>query len=115
MIKEYGDITFEAERPKLDVLARLLTKKPGSRPYIIAYAGHQAYEGEANERAERAKKYLVEKHRIEAERIVTIDGGFREVRSVELWIEELGALNEPFATPTLKREEVQILKGRRTP
>ncbi len=115
MVKEYGDITFEAERPKLDVMARLLTKKPGSRSYIIAYAGRQAYEGEANERAERAKKYLVEKHRIETERIVTVDGGFREVRSVELWIEEMGALNEPLATPTLKREEVQILKGRRTP
>lgn len=114
-IEEYGDITFEVERNYLEVLAQRLVDDPGARPWIIAYAGRVAYENEARERADQAKQYLVEKHRIEPERIVVIDGGFREVRSVELWLEEPGALNEPLATPTLKREEVQIQKRKRNP
>ena len=115
VIAEYGDVRFEVERTYLDLLAQRLRDEPGSRPHIIAYAGRYAYENEATERAIQAKRYLVEKHGIESERIVTVDGGFREVRSVELWIEEMGALNSPLATPTLKRDEVQILKGKREP
>ena len=114
-IKEYGDVRLEVERNYLDVLAQRLRDDPGTRPWIIAYAGRFAYENEAAERAERAKRYLVEKHKIEPRRIVVVDGGFREVRAVELWLEESGALNEPFAKPTLTREEVKIKKGKRNP
>ena len=92
------------------MLVKRLRREPGSRPYIIAYAGRYAYENEATGRAQRAKEYLVQKHRIESERIVMMDGGFRETRSVELWIEESGAMNSPLATPTLKPEEIQIVK-----
>lgn len=114
-IEEYGDIAFEVERNYLDRLVKSLQDEPGSKPWIIVYAGRVAYENEAMERALQAKQYLVEKHGIEPLRIVVVDGGFREVRSVELWLEESGALNEPLATPTLKREEVQIQKGKRNP
>ena len=114
-IEEYGDIRFEDERNYLDVLAQRLRHDPGIRPWIIAYVGRFAYQNEAVERAERAKQYLVEKQSIEPRRIVVVDGGFREVRSVELWLEEPGALNEPLATPTLKREEVKIQEGKRNP
>lgn len=115
MIVEYGDITFDVEQNYLDLLAQRLRDEPGTRPWIIAYAGRVAYEKEALERADHAKQYLVEKHGIEPLRIVVVDGGFREVRSVELWLEESGALNDPLATPTLKREEVQIQKRKPNP
>jgi hypothetical protein len=115
MIEEYGDITFDVEQNYLDLLAQRLRDEPGTQPWIIAYAGRVAYENEAMERALKAKQYLIDKHGIEPLRIVVVDGGFREVRSVELWLEEPGALNEPLATPTLKREEVQIQKAKRSP
>lgn len=114
-IEEYGDVSFDVERNYLDILAQRLRGEPGSRPWIIAYAGRVAYESEAMERAEQAKRYLVEKHDIEPLRVVLVDGGFREVRSVELWLEELGALNDPLATPTVGRDQVQIKKGKRNP
>jgi len=114
-IEEYGDVSFDVERNSLDILAQRLRGEPGSRSWIIAYAGRVAYENEALERAEQAKRYLVEKHGIEPLRIVLVDGGFREVRSVELWLEELGALNDPLATPTVERDQVQIKKGKRNP
>jgi hypothetical protein len=114
-IEEYGDVVLEVEQNYLDLLAQRLRDDPGAMPWIIAYAGRAAYENEAIERAEQAKRYLVEKHGIEPRRVVVVDGGFREVRSVELWLAEQGALNDPFATPTLKRDQVQIQKGKRTP
>ena len=61
-IEEYGDVSFDVERNYLDVMAQRLRDVPGSRPWIISYAGRFAYENEAMERAERAKRYLVEKH-----------------------------------------------------
>ena len=114
-IEEYGDVSVDVERNYLDVMAQRLRDEPGLRPWIIAYAGRFAYQNEAMERAEQAKRYLVEKHGIEPLRIVVRDGGFREVRSVELWLEESGALNEPLATPTLKQDQVQMQKGKRNP
>lgn len=114
-IEEYGDVGFDVEQNYLDLLAQRLRDDPGAMPWIIAYAGRAAYENEAIERAEQAKRYLVEKHGIEPGRVVVLDGGFREVRTVELWLAEQGALNDPFATPTLKRNQVQIQKGKRKP
>jgi hypothetical protein len=114
-IEEYGDVVLEVEQNYLDLLAQRLRDDPGAMPWVIAYAGRAAYENEAIERAEQAKRYLVEKHGIEPRRVVVVDGGFREVRTVELWLAEQGALNDPFATPTLKRDHVQIQKGKRTP
>lgn len=113
LLTEYGDITFEHSTGYLDLLAQRLRDDPGSRPYIIAYAGRQAYVNEASDRAEQAKRYLIDKHGIEVDRIVTVDGGFRELRSVELWIEPFGSIASPFASPTLRPEEVQLLKGKR--
>ncbi len=77
LIEEYGDITFEVEQNYLDLLAQRLRDEPAARPWIIAFAGRVAYEKEALERANQAKQYLVEKHGIEALRIVVVDGGFR--------------------------------------
>jgi hypothetical protein len=114
-IEEYGDVSFDVERNYLDLMAQRLRGEPGTRSWIVAYAGRFAYENEALERAEQAKRYLVEKHGIEPKRVVVVDGGFREWRSIELWLEESGALNEPLATPTLKRDQVQIQKGKRNP
>jgi hypothetical protein len=113
MLSAYGEIPFEQGSEYLDMLAQRLRDEPGSRPYIIAYAGRQSYVNEASERAEQAKRYLVEKHGIEADRVVMIDGGYREVRSIELWVEPLGAISSPRATPTLRPAEVQVLKGKK--
>jgi hypothetical protein len=109
-IDEYGDIAFRAEKEHLDHLALQLRNMPDMRGYIIAYAGRRARVGEAQVRAARAKKYLVKTHGVEANRVVTIDGGYREELAVALYLVPRGA-DEPVPIPTVDPKEVQIIKA----
>ncbi|MDQ5846896.1 MAG: hypothetical protein M3539_16545, partial [Acidobacteriota bacterium] len=93
---EYGNITFNDEKARLDNYAIQLQNQPGSQGYIIAYG---SCEGEAQARADRAKDYLVNTRGIDAGRLVTIDGGCRSALTVELWIVPTGA-TAPAATAT---------------
>lgn len=108
---EYGNIRFNDEKARLDNYAIQLQNDPGSQGYIIAYGGRRGTAGEAQARADRAKNYLVNTRGIDAGRLVTVDGGYREELTVELWIRPTGA-NEPTATPNVEASEVQIVRPR---
>ncbi len=110
---EYGNIAFNDEKARLDNFAIELQNNPGSQGYIIAYGGRKARVNEAQSRADRAKDYLVNTRQIDAGRIVTVDGGYREDLTVELWICPTGA-TAPSATPTVDASEVTIIKGKTT-
>ena len=109
LLTTYGDIPFAREKPHLDQLAGRLLMHPGHQPVIIAYAGRRAYPGEALKRAEQAKKYLISRWKIEPSRIIIVDGGYRETRSIDLWLLPPGA-NEPLPSPTLDPKQVQIVR-----
>ncbi|MGH9913815.1 MAG: hypothetical protein ACRD63_00845, partial [Pyrinomonadaceae bacterium] len=85
---------------------------PGAQGYIIAYGGRVGRAGEASARAERAKTYLVGTRGVDAGRITTVDGGYRDALTVELWIVPTGA-QAPEATPTVQASDVQTTKPRR--
>lgn len=108
---EYGNIRFNDEKARLDNYAIQLQNEPGSQGYIIAYGGRRGAAGEAQARADRAKNYLVNTRGIDAGRLVTLDGGYKEDLTVELWIVPTGA-NPPTASPTVDASEVQIIKPR---
>lgn len=108
---EYGNIRFNDEKARLDNYAIQLQNSPGSQGYIIAYGGRRGVAGEAQARADRAKNYLVNTRGIEAGRLVTVDGGYKEELTVELWIVPTGA-NPPTASPTVDASEVQTVKPR---
>jgi hypothetical protein len=106
---EYSNIAFSDEKARLGNLAIYLQQDPKMIGYIIAYAGRRARAGEAKARTERAKSYLVKERGIEAERIVTIDGGYREEPMVELYILPRG-ISAPTPYPTLEPSEAQIIR-----
>jgi hypothetical protein len=108
---EYGNIRFNDEKARLDNYAIQLQNEPGSQGYIIAYGGRRGVAGEAQARADRAKNYLVNTRGLEAGRLVTVDGGYREDLTVELWIVPTGA-NPPSASPTVDASEVKTIKPR---
>src|SRR6185437_3649323 len=85
---EYGDLSFEAEKEQLDNFATyLLGSGPDSVGYILAYGGRKScWWEEGKLRAERAKNYLAEQYRIESDRIIAFDGGFRKNLTVELFL-----------------------------
>lgn len=105
---EYGDLTISEERRRLDDFARELRNEPNMQGYIIAYGGRRTRVGEARARAERAKNYLVNTRGVEGARIVTIDGGYREKLTVEIFATLKGGA-APTALPTVCPSEVQII------
>ena len=102
---EYGDITFNDEKARLDNYAIQLQNQPGAQGYIIAY-GTCAGDGlcthksciVAQKRIERAKDYLVNTRGIDAGRIVVIDGGCRSEVDVQLWVVPTGAVAPAAST-----------------
>jgi hypothetical protein len=98
-VDEYRDLKFSEERLRLDQFAVALHNEPGSKGYIIIYDATDLRKSSARERGERAKKYLIKERGIPQTRIVAVNGGHRDKRSVELFITPLGAL-PPTATPT---------------
>jgi len=113
---EYGNISFSDEKARLDNVAIQAKSEPNSRVYIVAYGGRRAVKGEAETRAARAKKYLIEENELGEERVVTIDGGHREDLTVEIWILPPDA-SPPTPSPTLQPEDVEIIDPpvKRTP
>jgi len=109
---EYGDLLFQEEKSRLDALAaKLATSEPVSKLYIVAYSGRSyCLWEEALLRAKRARRYLIEQHGIEADRIVAADNGFRENLTVELFIAPPGSCG-PLPTPTVRRSEARWDRG----
>jgi hypothetical protein len=112
IVDKYGDLPFDKEKERLKEFASALQQNwPDAKGYIIVYAGRRARIGEAQERAERARAYLVNTLKIAADRIVTIDGGYNEVLTVDLYIRPRGAV-APFTFPSVHPTEVQIIDSK---
>ena len=92
---EYGNIRFNDEKARLDNYAIQLQNSPGSTGTIIVYG---SCAGEAQQRGDRAKDYLVNTRGIEAGRITVVDGGCRADLTVQLWIVPQGS-TPPAADP----------------
>ncbi|MCA1641245.1 MAG: PKD domain-containing protein [Acidobacteria bacterium] len=105
----YGNIPRNDVKARLDNFANELQNQPGSQGYIIAYGGRRGPAGEAQRRADFAKDYLVNTRGIDAGRLVTIDGGFKEEATTELWIVPTGA-TPPTASPTVDASEVKTTR-----
>lgn len=116
-VDEYGDISFESEKGRLDSFAEQLDRHSHKDPnyedtsaYIVVYAGRRARAGEAGARAARAKEYLVKERGIDPVRITAVDGGHREELTVELYLVPPGE-KPPIPEPTVDPNEVQIIRG----
>ena len=94
----YGNIRFNDEKARLDNFAIQLQNEPSAQGYIIGYGTCDA---EGQNRANRARDYLVNTRGIDASRIVVVDGGCMPELRVDLWIVPSGA-TAPAADTTVK-------------
>jgi hypothetical protein len=101
---EFPSIAHDDDKARLDNLAIELQNNPGATGYVIAYAGRNSRAGEADRMTKRAADYLTTTRGIGRERIVVINGGYRDVNSFELWLVPQGA-EAPRPTPTVSPEE----------
>jgi hypothetical protein len=85
---EYGNIRFNDEKARLDNYAVQLQNQPGSTGTILVYG---SCAGEAQQRGDRAKDYLVNTRGIDASRLTVVDGGCKSDLAVQLWIVPNGA------------------------
>lgn len=81
--------SYEYELRVLDDLSAVLKAKPDLQTHIVIYAGRISYINEVKTHLERMKNYLIEMG-VEPDRIITINGGYRNQLSGELWISEKG-------------------------
>jgi hypothetical protein len=98
-VDEYGSITVGDEKARLDNFVIELQNDPTAQGYLLCYGGRGGQRGEGPRRCRRAREYMVTTRGIDAERLVAVDGGFREVLTVELWVVPSGA-TPPQAAPT---------------
>jgi hypothetical protein len=94
-----GILPRKKEITRLNAFAVQLQKEPGARGYLLVCGGRRGRAGEAQKAAMRAKDYLIKTRGIDARRIVTVDAGFREKVTIDLWVVPTGA-NPPAADPT---------------
>jgi hypothetical protein len=102
---EYGNLSLGDEKARLDNYA-IVMKERLNRGVIVVYGRSRNERGKIMKRAERAKKYLTQKHGIEAQRILIVDGGYRERSATELNLHTIGGLvSRVYLFPELDPEE----------
>jgi hypothetical protein len=106
MIDQYG--VSNDENQHLDRFAeRLKASSPDSIGYMISYAGKNSCIYEASWRVSRALEYLIERHNLPGKRVITVDGGFRDEWTVELFIQTNDTCG-PLPTPTRRRVHAHV-------
>jgi hypothetical protein len=109
---EYGDVPFSEEAAHLDNFAIELQSDAVSLGYVVIYGGRRALFAEAQTRGSRAKEYLVKVRGLKANRVIALDGGYRDSFTVQLFIAPPGAA-APLPMPTLSASEVEIIKEKK--
>ena len=100
---QYGDLRFEDEKARLDNFAIHLSEEPLATGYILLSAGRETYKGEARERLDRARSYLIRVRGVDQNRLVTVDCGFSTDLTFRLYIAPAW-----MATPGCINSEVQL-------
>ena len=108
---EYHKLSWTDEKVRLNNAATHLRQADGDVLYIVAYGGREACVGEAIARNRRAKRYLVRTRGLSAEHVVTVDGGYRNEATVEIWFGP-PTPGWAFANPTLDKREVHLKQCR---
>jgi len=83
---EYGQITFNNEKARLDNYAAQLNHFAESTGYIVFYPASRKSLSKTQIRAQRAKSYLVQVRAVRPDRIVIIQGGCRRALTIELYL-----------------------------
>jgi hypothetical protein len=107
----FNDVNCEDEMARLDNFAVQLKSIPASTGYIIVYGGRNGRRGEARARASRIRSYVVKSRGLDPYIVKTVDGGYMDQLTVDLWIAAPGA-DEPVPAPTVRPQDVRFKKGR---
>ncbi|MEK6337468.1 MAG: hypothetical protein AABM67_21300 [Acidobacteriota bacterium] len=88
---EYENLPFEDEKARLDNFVISMRDRM-SRGVMIVYGPNPAAQTKQLKRAERAKKYLVNKRGLGSLRLLIVDGGYKDTAIAELQLYGIGGL-----------------------
>ena len=95
---EFPSVTFNEDKANFDNFAVALQGDPTAQGYIFVYNGRNSRPARLNALVNRSRDYVVNTRNIDRGRLVVVNGGRREVDTVELWIVPQGA-PPPRPTP----------------
>jgi hypothetical protein len=101
--------SIEQTYAHLDAFAfQVATSQSAFTAYVVGYAGRISKRGEAKRIGDDARDYLIKKRGIRADRVLAVDGGFREKAQFELYLVPNG-MATPTPKPTLTPCEVTLI------
>lgn len=107
---EFGELAPDDEKKHIEAGVNYLTQSSDNL-FVIAYAGRSSERGHASAALRRIRDQFV-RSGVSANRLATIDGGFREQPAYEFWIVPDGAI-PPQPTPTIDRKDIVYPKPTR--
>jgi hypothetical protein len=111
---QFPSVAFDDDKARFDNLAIELQNSPDTTAYIIIYAGQRSRTGQADLLGKRSMDYLTVQRGVGANRLVFINGGYREQDYFEIWLCPPGT--HPLApTPTVQPGDVQPAPDRTRP
>jgi hypothetical protein len=105
-VDEFPSIAYDDDKARFDNFAIELQSNPDAQAYIITYSGRTSRAGQAEKLAERARSYLTQTRGVDPNRLVVVNGGYRDADSYELWIVPQGA-QAPQPSPTVSPSEAR--------
>ena len=111
---EGSGLSFEEDKPRIDLFAKRMKMNKSAKAYIIAYGGLVSYKNEAAIRLRCLRNYLTTAHHISPSRLKLIDGGYSVEVTVRLYLINP---DDPKPTPYsfVNREAVQMRKAPKYP
>jgi hypothetical protein len=112
LFDEYGEISWEDEMPRLDNFAIQLQHDPDLIGYILVYDAAGGCLGEAQARATRAKRYVVEHRGVEWNRVIWRQEGWQvDIHTVLQPVKRDIILPRPFLGPTIDGTDGEASKA----
>lgn len=108
---EFSGFNCEEMKARLDNFAIQLMQEQDLQGYVVVYGGKYGWHDEAQAWMKVAKEYLSKTRGIANERLIFINGGYRPLVTMELWLMSKGA-NPPTAYPTVQPKDVRLKKGK---
>ena len=103
---EYGEIAWEDEKPRLDNFAIQLQQDSDLIGYVLVYDAAGGCGGEAQARAIRAKRYVVEHRGVPWNRVIWRQEGWQaDIHTVLQPAKRSVIVPRPFLGPTVKAND----------
>jgi hypothetical protein len=110
-VDEFSGAGWESAMAHLDSFVVELQNNPNEVGVVMVYGGNHRRRGEAKAWSACIKDYLTKRRGIPANRLIMIDGGYRQTLTVELWrTADRKFLPSPSAQ--IKLKSVRFTKGK---